>query len=82
MTEMTHCDWISYVEELTELTNSIDHQFKGDNLIEYINSIEHQRAELLEALHAILQVNERTPVLVYQKMEDIARAAIAKAREG
>jgi hypothetical protein len=55
MTEMTHGDWIRYVEELTELTNSIDHQFKGDNLIEYINSIEHQRAELLETLETLAE---------------------------
>ena len=35
--------------------------------------------ELLEALKAITKVNMESAVLIYQRMEEIARAAIAKA---
>jgi len=37
----------------------------------------HDKVEKLElALSEILKVNENTPVLIYQKMEDIAKAAL------
>jgi response regulator RpfG family c-di-GMP phosphodiesterase len=36
-------------------------------------------AELLEALKKITLVQNKIPVIMYQAMEDIARAAIAKA---
>jgi cellobiose-specific phosphotransferase system component IIA len=36
-------------------------------------------AELVEALNKITLVQNENPVIMYQAMEDIARAAIAKA---
>ncbi len=41
--------------------------------------LEQVNAELLEALNKITLVQNKSPVIMYQAMEDIARAAIAKA---
>ena len=51
---------------------------------EELEKLKQEKAELLAALKKITKVNETNPVLVYQEMERIARAAIAKAerREG
>ena len=48
---------------------------------EFARELERQRNELLSALDQITKVTSDSPVKVYQQMENIARAAIAKAKE-
>ena len=59
-------------------------EMHGKNDPEYIVCAEVLRLnevnqELLEALKEITLVQNESPVIMYQAMEDIARAAIAKA---
>ena len=42
--------------------------------------LERQRNELLKALEQITKAEDDSPVKVYQKMENIARSAIAKVK--
>ena len=47
---------------------------------ETITDLERERDEAREALREILKVSEPTPVLTYQKMEDIASKALKETK--
>ena len=52
------------------LSDEVERQRKRDQM----------HNELVEALQAILEAKEATPVKTYQKLESIAEAALAKAQ--
>lgn len=58
---------------IDELERHIIYQGKEVDRLREVN------AELLEALKKITLVQNENPVITYQAMEDISRAAIAKA---
>jgi hypothetical protein len=47
-----------------------------DKYLEATGHLQRERNELLKAMREILKVSEPTPVLTYQKMEDIASKAL------
>jgi thiamine biosynthesis lipoprotein ApbE len=51
-----------------------------DELVDKVKRLEAQNQELVEALEQITKVEYQSPVTMYQAMEDIAKAALAKAR--
>lgn len=53
---------------------------RADVLKDRIDRLHEVNQELVEALEQITKVEYQSPVTMYQAMEDIAKAALAKAR--
>jgi uncharacterized coiled-coil DUF342 family protein len=67
-----------YKQERDEAREKYD-QICSQTLIE-INKVCDERDKLREALREVLKVSEPTPVMTYQKMEDIASKALKETK--
>lgn len=74
--ERNHAD--GFIDSLTYLKNL---ERVMDCWYDRLDKIERERNELLKAMREILKVSEPTPVLTYQKMEDIASKALKEQND-
>ena len=73
--------------EALRLADALDYYPNNNNFVTVVNAsaaelrrLHEVNQELVEALEQITKVEYQSPVTMYQAMEDIAKAALAKAR--